>query len=199
MDSLYERNENEEEKEKMLSGQLYDSNVDLLERERNKAKELCNEYNSIKPSSKIERKNKLKQILGKIGENITVEPNFYCDYGYNIEVGENFYSNHNLVILDPAKVTIGDNVFVGPNCGFYTASHPMDANARNRGLEYAKPITIGNNVWIGGGVSILPGVTIGDGAVIGAGSVVVASIPANVLAAGNPCKPIREIDEKKEG
>jgi acetyltransferase-like isoleucine patch superfamily enzyme len=199
MDSLYERNENEEEKEKMLTGQLYDSNVDLLERERNKAKELCNEYNSIKPSSKIERKNKLKQILGKIGENITVEPNFYCDYGYNIEVGENFYSNHNLVILDPAKVIIGDNVFVGPNCGFYTASHPMDATTRNRGLEYAKPITIGNNVWIGGGVTILPGVTIGDGAVIGAGSVVVASIPANVLAVGNPCKPIRKIDEKKEG
>jgi len=199
MDSLYERNENEEEKEKMLTGQLYDSNVDLLERERNKAKELCNEYNIIKSSSKIERKNKLKQILGKIGENITVEPNFYCDYGYNIEVGENFYSNHNLVILDPAKVTIGDNVFVGPNCGFYTASHPMDATTRNRGLEYAKPITIGNNVWIGGGVTILPGVTIGDGAVIGAGSVVVASIPANVLAVGNPCKPIRKIDEKKEG
>ena len=103
------------------------------------------------------------------------------------------------MILDPAKVTIGDNVFVGPNCGFYTASHPMDAITRNRGLEYAKPITIGNNVWIGGGVTILPGVTIGDGAVIGAGSVVVASIPTNVLAAGNPCKPIREIDEKKEG
>ncbi len=199
MDNLYEENQSDEKK-KMLNGELYNPFSDqTLERERNKAKELCNEYNIIKPSSKMERKNKLKQILGKIGENITIEPYFFCDYGYNIEIGENFYANHNLVILDPAKVTIGDNVLIGPNCGIYTAMHPIDVETRNKGLEYAKPITIGNNVWIGGGVTILPGVTIGENTVIGAGSVVVTSSPENVIAMGNPCKPIREIKEKKEG
>lgn len=198
MDTLYEGNPGGE-KEKMLNGELYDANDPALERERNKAKELCNEYNLIKPSSKMERKNKLKQILGKIGENITVEPNFFCDYGYNIEIGESFYANHNLVILDPAKVRIGDNVFIGPNCGIYTATHPIDSETRNKGLEYAKPIIIGNNVWIGGNVSILPGVTVGDGTVIGAGSVVATSIPANVIAMGNPCKPLREIGGKQDG
>ena len=195
MDSLYEGNIGGE-KEKMLNGELYNANDPDLERERSKAKELCNEYNMIKPSSKMERKNKLKQILGKIGDSITVEPNFFCDYGYNIEIGEAFYANHNLVILDPAKVRIGDNVFIGPNCGIYTATHPIDSETRNKGLEYAKPITIGNNVWIGGNVSILPGVTIGDGTVIGAGSVVATSLPANVIAMGNPCKPLREIGGK---
>ena len=197
MDNLYEENQSEEKK-KMLNGELYNPFSDqTLERERNKAKELCNEYNIIKPSSKMEKKNKLKQILGKIGENITIEPYFFCDYGYNIEIGENFYANHNLVILDPAKVVIGDNVLIGPNCGIYTATHPIESEIRNKNLEYAKPIKIGNNVWIGGNVCIMPGVTIGDGAVIGAGSVVATSIPANVIAIGNPCKPLREIGGKK--
>jgi acetyltransferase-like isoleucine patch superfamily enzyme len=113
-----------------------------------------------------------------------IEQPFYCDYGYNIEIGENFYTNHNVVILDCAKVTFGDNVFVAPNCGFYTAGHPLDAETRNKGLENAKPITIGNNVWLGAGCSVLPGVTIGDNAVIGAGSVVTKDIPAHVLALG---------------
>ena len=122
-----------------------------------------------------------------------IEPNFYCDYGYNIEIGENFYSNHNLVILDPAKVIFGDNVFIGPNCGFYTASHPLEAEERNKGIEMAKPIKVGNNVWFGGNVTVLPGVTIGDNCVVGAGSVVVKDIPANSVAVGNPCKLIRTI------
>ena len=132
-------------------------------------------------------------MLGKTGDKFLIEPNFFCDYGFNIEIGENFYSNHNLVILDPAKVTFGDNVFIGPNCGFYTAEHPINSIERNKGLEYAKPITVGNNVWFGGGVNVLAGVTIGNDVVIGAGSVVTKDIPANSVAVGNPCKVIRNI------
>jgi len=120
---------------------------------------------------------------------------FWCDYGYNIEIGENFFANHNVVILDGGKVTFGDNVFIAPNCGFYTAGHPIDFERRNRGLEYAYPITVGNNVWIGAGVQVMPGVTIGDGAVIGGGSVVVKDIPPNAVAVGNPCKTVRFITE----
>lgn len=116
-----------------------------------------------------------------------------CDYGYNIEIGENFYSNHNLIILDGNKVTFGDNVFIAPNCCFYTAGHPIDYNTRNQGLEYAKPIEVGNNVWIGGNVVVLPGVKIGDNVVIGAGSIVTRDIPSNSVAVGNPCRVIKEI------
>ena len=126
-------------------------------------------------------------------ENFIIEPSFWCDYGYNIELGENFYSNHNLVILDPAKVTFGDNVFIGPNCGFYTAGHPLNIEERNKGLEYAKPIAVGNNVWFGGNVAVMPGVTIGDNCTIAAGSIVTKDIPDNSLAAGVPCKVIRKI------
>ena len=135
----------------------------------------------------------LKRLLGKTGENLIIEPPFACDYGYNIEVGENFYANVNLVILDGAKVRIGDNAFIAPNVGIYTAGHPLDASDRNKGLEYAYPITIGDNVWIGAGAIILPGVTIGDNVVIGAGSVVTKDIPACSLAVGNPCRVIRKI------
>lgn len=181
------------EKEKMLAGVLYDSTVDELSNERLKAKNLCYEYNLLKPDEFDKKKELLKNLLGKVGKNYIIEPNFYCDYGYNIELGENFYSNHNLVILDCAKVTFGDNVFIGPNCGFYTAQHPIDPIERNKLLEYAKPITIGSNVWIGGSVTILSGVTIGDNCTIGAGSVVVKDIPANSVALGNPCKVIKKI------
>lgn len=182
------------EKEKCRLGQLYDANYDpeiLADRER--AKEQLYDYNRLRPSEQAERTELLKKLLGKTGENLIVEPPFACDYGYNIEVGENFYANVNLVILDGAKVRIGDNAFIAPNVGIYTAGHPLDADRRNKGLEYAYPVTIGNNVWIGAGVSILPGVTIGDNAVIGAGSVVTKDIPANTLAVGNPCKVIRDI------
>ena len=116
-----------------------------------------------------------------------------CDYGYNIEIGENFYANHNLIILDVNKVTFGDNVFVAPNCSFYTSGHPLEYEIRNKGLEYAKPINVGNNVWIGGNVCVLPGVTIGDNVVIGAGSVVTKDIPSGVVSVGSPCKVIKEI------
>ncbi len=181
------------EKEKMLSGELYDANDAALIEERQRSKDLCFRYNQIQPSKMKERKGIIKTLFGKTGRMFLIEQPFYCDYGYNIEIGENFYTNVNVVILDCAKVTFGDNVFIAPNCGFYTVNHPLDAENRNKGLEYAKPITVGHNVWIGAGCSILPGVTIGDNAVIGAGSVVVKDIPANVLAVGNPCKVIREI------
>ncbi len=182
------------EKEKMLAGEIYNANYDeeLIE-ERIKAKDLCYEYNNLKPSNKEEREKILKKILGKIKENCIIEQPFICDYGYNIEIGENFYSNHNLIILDANKVEFGDNVFIAPNCGFYTAGHPLDAETRNKGLEYAKPIKVGNNVWIGGNVVVLPGVNIGDNVVIGAGSLVNKNIPSNSLAVGNPCKVIKNI------
>ena len=135
----------------------------------------------------------LKQILTTVDDTTLIEQPFICDYGYNICFGKNFYANHNLVILDTTTVKFGDNVFIGPNCGFYTAGHPVDVKQRNSGLEYAKPITVGNNVWFGGNVIVLPGVTIGDNTIIGAGSVVTKDIPANVIAVGNPCKVIKSI------
>lgn len=127
-----------------------------------------------------------------------IEQPFYCDYGYNIRVGKNFYANYNLVILDEATVIFGDNVFIAPNCGFYTAAHPLEADARNKGLEYARPIHVGDNVWLGAGVSVLPGVTIGDNCVIGAGSVVSRDIPSNSVAVGNPCKTIKKISNGRD-
>lgn len=184
------------EKEKCRLGLLYDANYDKeLLADRGRVKERLYDYNRLRPSQQEERTQLLKSILGKTGNNLIMEPPFACDYGYNIEVGENFYANVNLVILDGAKVTIGDNAFIAPNVGIYTAGHPLDAKQRNQGLEYARPVTIGHNVWIGAGVSILPGVTIGDNAVIGAGSVVTKDIPASVLAVGNPCRVVREIDQ----
>lgn len=183
------------EKEKMLAGELYDANYNKeLQEERIKAKDLCFEYNNLKPSQVEERKDLMKKILGKTEENFWVESSFWCDYGYNIEIGENFYANHNLTILDGNKVKFGDNVFIGPNCGFYTAGHPIDYMARNRGLEYAKPIIVGNNVWFGGDVTVLPGVTIGNNVVIGAGSVVTKNVPDNTVVAGNPARIIRNIN-----
>ncbi len=182
------------EKEKMLLGEIYNANYDEeLIKERQIVKDLCYEYNKIKPSSMNERKEKIKSILGKTKDNFLIEQPFVCDYGYNIEIGENFYANHNLVILDANKVKFGDNVFIAPNCGFYTAGHPINADMRNEGLEYAKPIEIGNDVWIGGNVVVLPGVKIGNNVVIGAGSIVNKDIPSNSVAVGNPCRVIKEI------
>lgn len=184
------------EKEKMNAGLLYDACKDEnLFLERQKCKELCQKYNRTSPELLDERKAIMKQILGKTGKEFLIEQNFFCDYGYNVKIGENFYANHNLVILDPAAVEFGDNVFVGPNCGFYTAEHPLDAKTRIKGLEYAKPIKVGDNVWFGGNVAVLAGVTIGKNAVIGAGSVVTEDIPENALAVGNPCKVLRFITQ----
>lgn len=178
-------------------GALYDANYDPdLMKERIACKELCFEYNNLRPSMIQQREELIGRLLGKVGKNCWIEPSFVCDYGYNIEVGDNFYMNTGCVILDGAKVIFGDNVFIAPQCGFYTAGHPLDHQRRNLGLEYALPITVGNNVWIGAHVCVLPGVTIGDGAVIAAGSTVTHDIPAYVLAAGTPCRVIREITDR---
>lgn len=184
------------EKEKMLAGEIYQSFFDEeLFAGLCKAKDLCLEYNNTKFSQTKVRDILIRQILGKAGKETCVTAPFWCDYGFNIEVGDNFYSNHNLTILDCGKVKFGNHVFVGPNCGFYTAGHPIDSEERNKGLEYAYPITVGDNVWFGGGVSVMPGVTIGSNVVIGGGSLVNKDIPSNVVAAGNPCKVIRPITE----
>jgi len=181
------------EKEKMISGEIYNPADPELFYDRHNAKALCQKYNNLCPSDTEKKRAILKKLLGKTKEQCCIEPNFYCDYGYNIELGENFYSNHNLVILDCAKVKAGDNVFIGPNCGIYTACHPTNSTERIKGIEFAKPVTIGNNVWIGGNTCILAGVTIGDNTVIGAGSVVTKDIPPSVIAVGNPCKPIKQL------
>lgn len=179
------------EKEKMLNGEFYNPLDSELINERVKCKLLCQEYNNIKYDDIEKREKILKQILGKTKEKFFIEQPFICDYGYNIEIGENFYSNHNLVILDCAKVKFGDNVFIAPNCGFYTAEHPLNAETRNKGSEYAKPIIIGNNVWIGGGVQILSGVTVGNNSVVAAGAVVTKNVPDNSVVAGVPAKVIK--------
>lgn len=189
----------ETEKMKAHAGKLYDANYDPeLLAERAACAELLYDYHQLRPSQEAERRSLLRRLFGRVGENATVVPPFHCDYGYNIEVGENFFLNAGCVILDGAKVRFGDNVFVAPHCGFYTAGHPLDVARRNQGLEYARPITIGDNVWIGAEVCVLPGVSIGEGSVIGAGSVVTKDIPAHVLAFGNPCRVIRELEEGEE-
>lgn len=186
------------EKQKMLAGLIYDANhdPDLIE-ERKHCKERCYDYNQLRPSAEAQQQALIRQLFGKTGNTFTITAPFWCDYGYNIEIGDNFYANHNLVILDGAKVVFGENVFIAPDCGFYTAGHPLDVERRNQGLEYAYPITVGDNVWFGGGVKVMPGVTIGSNSVIAAGSVVTQDIPSNVLAGGVPCRVIRELNENR--
>lgn len=190
------------EKDKMLSGELYKSFDAELLAERQRTKEIVFRYNSLQPSMIEERNELLKSLFGSVKGNFFIEPPFRCDYGCNIEIGENFYANYNLVILDCAKVTIGDNVLIGPNVGIYTAGHPLHFELRNEEWEFACPITIEDNVWIGGNVVLNPGVTVGRNSVVGSGSVVTKDIPANVVAAGNPCRVIREItdaDKRRHG
>lgn len=185
------------EKEKAQRGELYDANYDAeLLAERDICKDMCYEYNQLRPSRKAEQQQLIRKLFGKTGQNFLIEQPFYCDYGYNIEIGENFYANVNCVMLDGAKIQFRDNVFIAPHCGFYTAGHPLDVTQRNQGLEYAYPIRVGNNVWIGANVCVLPGVSIGNNCVIGAGSVVNKDIPDNSLAVGNPCKVIRTLTEE---
>ncbi len=185
------------EKQKRELGLLHNANYDSqIQAEILKCKDMCFEYNNILPSKHEERIELLTKLFGKVGSIMAVQSPFYCDFGYNIVVGENFYANHGLVILDGAKVVFGDNVFIGPYCGFYTAGHPIDFKRRNEGLEFAHPITVGDNVWFGAHVQVLPNVKIGSNVVIGAGSVVTKSIPDNVIAVGNPCRVLREINEE---
>ena len=185
------------EREKAQQGQLYDANYDKeIVEERTRCADLCYEFNLCRPSDTAKQQELLKRMLGSIKGNPVITAPFYCDYGFNITIGENFYTNHNVTILDGAKVTFGDNVFIAPNCVFSTAGHAIDGEQRAKGLEIARPITVGNNVWIGANVSVLPGVTIGSSSIIGAGSVVNKDIPEGVIAAGNPCKVIRKITEE---
>lgn len=189
------------ELEKMQRGLLYDANYDPeLLQARTRCKDLCFEFNHLKPSSLSEQEKLIRSMFGKTGKHFCITAPFWCDYGYNIEVGENFYTNHNCVILDGAKVTFGDNVFIAPNCIFSTAGHPLDTEQRNQGLEYAYPISVGDNVWFGASVTVLPGVTIGSNTVVGAGSVVNRDIPSGVVAVGSPCRVLRKIteDDKKK-
>lgn len=184
------------EEEKALAGYLYDANYDkTLEKKRNQCKDLCHAFNTCLPSDTQSQQKIMKQILGKTNGPFTITPPFWCDYGDHISIGKSFYSNHNCVILDGAKVTFGDYVFIAPNCCFTTAGHPFDVEQRNAGLEIALPITVGNNVWFGAGVTVLPGVTIGNNVVIGAGSIVNRDIPDGVVAVGNPCRILRKITD----
>lgn len=183
------------EKEKMISGKPYKAFGDELLAERQYAKEMIFDFNSLRPNQIDERNEILKRLLGKTKDKYFIEPPFRCDYGYNIEIGENFYSNYNLIILDCAPVKIGDNVLIGPNVSIYTAGHPLHYEIRNQEYEYAFPIIIGDNVWIGGNVVINPGVSIEENSVIGSGSVVTKDIPNNVIAIGNPCKVLRVITD----
>ena len=184
------------QRERMLAGLPYKAWLDGLGEERFACKQKIYDFNNLSPNLNESATLMLKDILGKTGENICIEAPFHCDYGWNIEVGENFFANYNLTILDVAKVTIGKNVQIAPNVSIYTAGHPIHPDTRNTGYEYGIPITIGDNVWIGGNVVILPGVKIGDNVVIGAGSVVSKDIPDHVIAMGNPCKIVREITEE---
>ena len=180
------------EEEKMLKGELYDSTDKELTKKLMRAKDLCHKYNKLGIEETEESERIIKELFAKTGKDFMILPNFYCDYGFNIEIGDNFYSNHNLVILDCNKVTFGNNIQIGPNCGFYTAGHPLDKELRKK-VEFAKPIKVGNDVWFGGNVCVLPGVTIGDNVVVGAGSVVTKDIQSNVVVAGNPAKVIKEL------
>lgn len=183
------------QKERMLSELPYKAWMDGLSDERAAAKRLVYEYNRLHPDENARRDRLIRELIGTCGKEIYIEAPFRCDYGSNIEVGENFYSNYNLTILDVAKVKIGSNVMFAPNVSVYTAGHPLHPGSRNSGYEYGISVTIGDNVWVGGNVVINPGVHIGNNAVIGSGSVVTKDIPANALAAGNPCRVIRMITE----
>jgi len=180
----------------MLAGLPYKAWLDGLSEERMENKLKIYEYNLLRPDE-TEKMNKLiKDILGKTDDNVFIEQPFHCDYGKNIEVGNNFFANYNCTILDVGKVIIGNNVQFAPNVSLYTAGHPIHPDSRNSGYEYGIDVTIGNNVWLGGNVIVNPGIHIGNNVIIGSGSVVTRDIPDNVIAVGNPCKVIREITEE---
>jgi maltose O-acetyltransferase len=185
------------EKEKMLAGELYDALDPQLSEDRIKTRLLIKELNDSREDQTAERSRILQQLIPDQGQGLWLQPPFYCDYGYNIKLGNKVFFNFNCVVLDVTWVTIGSRTLFGPNVQIYTATHPIDHTERASGLEYAKPITIGEDVWVGGSAVICPGVSIGDRSVIGAGSVVTKDIPADVFAAGNPCRVIRSVGEDR--
>ncbi len=182
--------------EKAMAGYVFKRGNEELAKKRMRAKDLCFRYNSLLPSDSENRTKISDELIGEHGTNCLITSPFYCDYGEFITAGDNFFLNYNCKILDGAKVVFGNDVLVGPDCTFVTPSHPLDPGQRLEGLEIFLPITVGNNVWFGAGVTVLGGVTIGDNTVIAAGSVVTRDIPANCLAAGVPCRVIREVNEK---
>ena len=180
------------EREKMLTGALYQAGDPELAEARRRAEALCGEFNE---AAAEERGAVLERLLGAVGENVMVMPRFACDYGFNIRLGSRVFINYNCVFLDCAPIEIGDDVLIGPAVQLYTAGHPLEAEARRTGLEWARPIRIGRDVWIGGGAIVLPGVTIGEGSVVGAGSVVTRDVPPRTIVAGAPARPVRVWDE----
>lgn len=186
------------EKEKMLSGDIYDATDPELLSELMETRERIHDYNALRPSETSKMKSILKELLRHVGDDeIIINQPFRCDYGRQISVGKRFFANFNFTVLDEACVTIGDDCFIGPNVSIYTACHSTDPIERNSRQEWAQPVCIGNNVWIGGSVTILPGVKIGDNVTIGAGSVVTRDIPSNTVAVGNPCKVIKTLGAHK--
>jgi len=181
------------EKEKMIAGEMYNPLDPELLAARRKARLLTKQLNDTKDDEEELRKKISLELIPQQRASLWIEPPFYCDYGSNITAGEKVFFNFNCVILDVAPVIIGNETMFGPNVQIYTATHPVDWKERASGLEFAKPVVIGSNVWIGGSAVICPGVTIGDKTIIGAGSVVTKNIPSNVIAAGNPCKVIRSL------
>ena len=182
--------------QKMVSGEEYQADDPEIIRVLNLTKDTIRAYNQIQPTRLEEREKAIRKIIGKCGVKPFFNQPFLCDYGVNIRVGDRFFANFNFTVLDEAYVTIGDDVFIGPNVSLYTACHSTDPVERNTRREWAEPITIGNNVWIGGSVTVLPGVTIGDNCTIGAGSVVTKDIPANSIAVGNPCRVIKKVGQE---
>lgn len=182
------------EKEKMLSGELYDPTDPTLVADRNRVRNLTRRYKETKPDDHTNRQALIDELFGSVGDECQMEPPFRCDYGYNIHIGENFYANFDCVILDAGRVEIGRNCMIAPGAHIYTATHPLDAAERIKGLEYAKPVTVGDNVWIGGQAVINPGVTVGDDTVIGSGAVVTEDVPSGVVVQGNPATVVKELD-----
>lgn len=183
-------------KERMLAGLAYKPWLDGLTEDRMAARRNNYEFNNLPPDEVEKKMALIAKLFGKVGKEAFIEAPFHCDYGYNIEVGDHFYANYNCVMLDIARIRIGNCVMLAPNVSIYTAGHPLHPDSRNSGYEYGRPVTIGDNVWIGGNVVINPGVTIGSNVVIGSGSVVTKDIPDWTLAAGNPCRVLRAITEE---
>jgi maltose O-acetyltransferase len=180
-------------RERMLAGDQYICDDPQLIREGNRAADLYAKYNATTANDQSQRDRLLLELLGSVGAGTVIRPPFYCDYGYNIFVGARSFANCGLMALDVARITIGDDVQIGPHVQLLTPTHPLEAEPRRAKWESSQPITIGNNVWLGGGVIVCPGVTIGENTVVGAGAVVVRDLPPNVLAVGNPARVIREL------
>jgi maltose O-acetyltransferase len=182
------------ERQKMLAGEMYDPLDPELVMARNRARDLCQDLNATREAQHEERRRIVRELFGKGGDTVWMQPPFFCDYGTNIELGERVFFNFNCIVLDVCRVQIGDYTLLGPAVQIYTPMHPLNAQQRRR-EEFGKPVEIGSDVWVGGGAIVLPGVRIGSRAVIGAGSVVTRDIPGGVFAAGNPCKVIRQITD----